>query len=79
MTGRLKRSQADSEGLSEVAETSRRRVHCQGTVGTWCRDFVKQPKQEVKPAPRGDKACKNNCTNVGVCNYDIGVCQCPAG
>ncbi|KAG1665166.1 hypothetical protein FOA52_005547 [Chlamydomonas sp. UWO 241] len=32
-----------------------------------------------KPAPRGSTPCPGNCSGVGNCNYDTGLCDCPAG
>ena len=32
-----------------------------------------------KTALRGAKQCPNNCNGVGNCNYDTGLCDCPAG
>ncbi|PNH07497.1 putative glucuronosyltransferase, partial [Tetrabaena socialis] len=32
-----------------------------------------------RPAPRGDRECPGGCNNVGRCNYDTGLCDCPAG
>ena len=34
---------------------------------------------QYKPAPRGSKQCPNDCNKVGNCNYDTGLCECPAG
>eukprot|EP00955_Chlamydomonas_euryale_P080410 363419-Chlamydomonas_euryale.AAC.21 len=29
--------------------------------------------------PRGNTSCPNDCNGVGNCNYDTGLCECPAG
>eukprot|EP00798_Chlamydomonas_sp_ICE-L_P004875 gene4876-34638_t len=34
---------------------------------------------DFKEVPRGDTPCLNNCSGVGVCQFDIGLCYCPAG
>lgn len=47
--------------------------------GDGCRKFHSQIPSPVLAAPRGNKTCPNNCSNVGVCDYDIGVCMCTAG
>ena len=52
---------------------------CLVTLGDWCRQYKRQVPPQYKPAPRGSKQCLNNCSGVGNCNYDIGVCDCPAG
>ena len=40
---------------------------------------LEQVRLPTKPPPRGNVSCAHNCNNVGNCNYDTGVCQCPAG
>ena len=52
---------------------------CLVTLGDWCRQYKRQVPLQYKLAPRGSKRCLNNCNGVGNCNYDIGVCDCPAG
>eukprot|EP00798_Chlamydomonas_sp_ICE-L_P001799 gene1799-33219_t len=65
---------------AEQADPSkkRRRV-CRTTRGDWCQRFMTQPILPFKVTPRGNKPCQNNCNGVGSCNYDIGLCDCPAG
>lgn len=58
----------------------RAQFRCRTTHGNWCMDYwLQMPLAEGKAAPRGDKPCPNNCSGVGNCNYDLGVCDCPAG
>ncbi len=52
---------------------------CAGTVGDWCHRWLTSPPVPAKPALRGNKPCLDGCNGVGSCNYDLGVCQCPAG
>lgn len=52
---------------------------CKATQGDWCEKYRTQDPLPVKPVPRGDKSCPNDCHNVGNCDYDTGTCWCPAG
>lgn len=61
----------------KIAEV--RKHPCQFIKGDWCKKFWNQQGLPYKPVPRGNKECKDNCNNVGTCNYDIGVCLCPVG
>ncbi|GFR49988.1 hypothetical protein Agub_g12134 [Astrephomene gubernaculifera] len=52
---------------------------CAPTKGVWCAQFHGQT-----PAPRYlpkyyNKPCPNNCSGVGVCHAEYGMCFCPAG
>lgn len=55
------------------------RRRCAATRGSWCGKYERQAGAPVRPAPRGNLPCPNNCNSVGNCNYDIGRCDCPAG
>ena len=52
---------------------------CRMTIGNWCGQYERQIPIQYKPAPRGSKQCPNYCNKVGNCNYDTGLCDCPAG
>ncbi|GAX80495.1 hypothetical protein CEUSTIGMA_g7933.t1 [Chlamydomonas eustigma] len=52
---------------------------CSHTIGNWCGLHEQQPLSAYEPAPRGSKQCPGNCSSVGNCNYDTGLCDCPAG
>lgn len=62
---------------AEVRRWQRRR--CAATRGGWCGRYERQLGVAVRPPPRGDLPCPNDCSGVGNCNYDIGRCDCPAG
>lgn len=54
---------------------------CAATIGDWCNKHftnitVALWKPRVAPHVR---PCTQNCNNVGTCNYDLGICSCPAG
>ena len=49
------------------------------TRGDWCGQYERQEPIPTKPPPRGDKQCPKDCNGVGNCNYDTGLCDCPAG
>ena len=38
-----------------------------------------QPTVARLPPKRGNKDCPKDCSGVGVCNYDSGLCYCPVG
>ena len=60
-----------------VLSSSRR---CRGTRGGWCGPYTLQaPGGPFRAPPRGDKDCPEGCNGVGNCNYDTGLCECPAG
>jgi hypothetical protein len=71
----------DSQGASSVDALAERAIQkrCRGTAGTWCGKYDRQEPSDLKPPPRGDRPCKNDCNGVGNCNYDTGLCDCPAG
>ncbi len=52
---------------------------CGLTHGAWCRKFHRQLAVPFKPVPRGSKSCPQDCSGVGNCNHDTGLCECPAG
>ncbi len=52
---------------------------CRLTRGDWCGRFQRQQRIAYKAAPRGATRCPGNCSGVGNCNYDTGLCDCPAG
>eukprot|EP00198_Chlamydomonas_reinhardtii_P007427 XP_001696764.1 exostosin-like glycosyltransferase [Chlamydomonas reinhardtii] len=66
----------------EGASKCKRKV-CAMARGSWCKKYYEQDPIPWKPAPRGDKECPKSkygiCNGVGTCQYDIGVCLCPAG
>ncbi|KAG2455017.1 hypothetical protein HYH02_000842 [Chlamydomonas schloesseri] len=64
-------------GVQAGIDPSKQR--CAFTKGTWCTNYAKQEPVPWKPAPRGSKECPGGCNNVGRCNYDTGLCDCPAG
>ena len=49
------------------------------TRGGWCGQYERQVPIPSRPPPRGSKTCPKNCKGVGNSNYDIGVCEFPAG
>lgn len=62
-----------------VLRAEGRRATCRHTRGRWCLQYPKNPDEVAKPPPRGSRECANNCSRVGNCNYDTGMCDCPAG
>ena len=77
--------EASSGGVDQLRKRQRQRdgaprsKACLVTLGDWCRQYKRQVPLQYKTTPRGSKQCLNNCSGVGNCNYDIGVCDCPAG
>ena len=55
------------------------RRRCLGARGSWCGKYERQERLPSKPVPRGSKECPNKCSGWGNCNYDTGICECPAG
>ncbi|EFJ52271.1 acetylglucosaminyltransferase [Volvox carteri f. nagariensis] len=55
------------------------RQRCALARGTWCGQYLQQQPLVPRPAPRGGKECPNACSGWGNCNYDTGICECPAG
>ncbi|GIL78717.1 hypothetical protein Vretimale_380 [Volvox reticuliferus] len=55
------------------------RWRCAVARGTWCGQYRRQLSMIPRPAPRGSKECPNQCSGWGNCNYDSGICECPAG
>lgn len=53
---------------------------CRGTAGTWCRRWHQQrvPPAPLVPFQTPSKPCPQNCSGVGNCAADTGVCYCPA-
>jgi hypothetical protein len=70
---RLSEAHANSSSRMAIAR------RCRLTRGGWCGLYERQTPFSFKAAPRGSKQCPNNCTNVGNCNHDTGLCDCPAG
>eukprot|EP00798_Chlamydomonas_sp_ICE-L_P001797 gene1797-33217_t len=56
-----------------------KRKHCRTTKGDWCGLYDRQAPIAFKSYPKGTKVCQKDCNNVGNCNYDTGLCDCPAG
>ncbi len=52
---------------------------CSSTKGRWCARWHMQEPQPFKAPPRGSKPCPKDCSGVGNCNADWGICECPAG
>ncbi|KAG2432501.1 hypothetical protein HXX76_008846 [Chlamydomonas incerta] len=52
---------------------------CALTRGTWCLQYHLQAPVPRFPPPYFDKPCPNDCNGVGNCNYEHGMCYCPAG
>jgi hypothetical protein len=53
---------------------------CRGTTGTWCRKWHQHgvPPAPLVPFQLPSKPCPSNCSGVGNCAADTGVCYCPA-
>jgi len=62
-------------GVADVSASA----HCQLEQGGWCTGYWTQAEVPSRPPPRGSKVCPNRCGGVGNCDYDTGVCSCPAG
>ena len=53
---------------------------CKHTLGKWCRQALSvNCTTAASPSLPGEKGCTAACNNVGNCNADTGVCDCPAG
>lgn len=52
---------------------------CIGTVGSWCGSYYSQATVPHRPPPVHGSRCPSDCSGVGVCHADRGVCDCPAG
>jgi hypothetical protein len=58
------------------------RTLCLRTRGSWCWRYHKQPEvggRKQAYVASEEKQCQNDCSGVGNCNYQLGVCDCPAG
>ncbi|GIL48810.1 hypothetical protein Vafri_5227 [Volvox africanus] len=53
--------------------------HCALTIGSWCGPYYRQTPTQRPPPKRGNTSCPNNCSGLGQCQYDFGICYCPAG
>ncbi|MEW5312044.1 MAG: hypothetical protein WDW38_003706 [Sanguina aurantia] len=82
------RNQLDTRVCPQVLEPSggylldlkeAKAKHCELTAGSWCGPFFAQTPVPRKPPPLGDKNCPSDCNGVGNCDYDTGICYCPAG
>jgi len=72
----------DSPSSIKICQEKRRRCFLERFP--WCQAYFSQTRIPWKEVPRGDKACPKDdqgreCSGVGVCDYDWGMCQCPAG
>lgn len=72
--------------LPTVCDASRRSCRprwCALTLGSWCKQFMRQQPVPWHPPQHGSKDCPGTqygtCNGVGTCNYDFGTCDCPAG
>ena len=78
-------SGGSSSGGGGSASVGRRRARphdgrCVGTVGGWCGSFYAQRALvPYRQPPVLGKRCPRDCSGVGVCHGDRGVCDCPAG
>ncbi|PNH09740.1 hypothetical protein TSOC_003587, partial [Tetrabaena socialis] len=70
-------SNATDVDPGETSRDGRRR--CVVTRGTWCGRYLRQEEVPTRPVPRGSKECPGACSGWGNCNYDTGMCECPAG
>ena len=54
---------------------------CNVTEGAWCEEWVlaRLPDGELNEGPFNGLHCPGQCSGVGVCQADIGYCDCPAG
>lgn len=67
------------ERVHSLTESTPAQSRCYATHGDWCRKFHEQQGVAWKPLPIANKQCNASCNGVGVCNYDTGLCLCPAG
>jgi hypothetical protein len=71
---------AGAQSRPAAGSGQKRQALCAGTLGDWCRPYLKQGAGEAYRHPKpGGRQCANGCSGVGTCNYDIGICDCPAG
>ncbi|MEW5305094.1 MAG: hypothetical protein WDW36_007657 [Sanguina aurantia] len=73
---------ASSEDGEDAASRKAKQIakRCRLTRGgEWCARYKRQAEIPTKPVPRGDMECPSNCNGNGNCNYDSGICECPAG
>lgn len=42
------------------------RQQCEGTLGTWCMDYLTQAEAPAVTAPRGNKTCSLDCVKASV-------------
>ncbi|GBF96649.1 exostosin-like glycosyltransferase [Raphidocelis subcapitata] len=52
---------------------------CIGATGSWCGSYYSQAAVPHRPPPVHGARCPGDCSGVGVCHGDRGVCDCPAG
>lgn len=71
----LQQQQSPQEALAAHPSAAR----CLGTKGDWCLAFYSQPSVPWDQLQLHGKTCPNNCSSVGVCHADTGLCDCPAG
>ncbi|EFJ48528.1 acetylglucosaminyltransferase, partial [Volvox carteri f. nagariensis] len=76
------KSVCDSGAGGGGGKPCKRKV-CALARGEWCKEYYNQGPIPWRPPPRGDKDCPATkygaCNGVGSCQYDLGVCLCPAG
>ncbi|GIL69673.1 hypothetical protein Vretifemale_506 [Volvox reticuliferus] len=63
--------------LNPMPETAEER--CFLTRGSWCTQYLTQAAEPRLLPTYFDKPCPRNCSGVGVCNHEYGLCFCPAG
>ncbi|KAG1665161.1 hypothetical protein FOA52_005542 [Chlamydomonas sp. UWO 241] len=75
----LQQQRDEKQQLSSRDQHKQVRRRCGSTRGAWCMRYHAQEPIGYKPAPRGYTPCPGNCSGVGNCNYDTGLCDYPAG
>ncbi|GLC75556.1 hypothetical protein PLESTF_001656500 [Pleodorina starrii] len=70
-------AQVNRSSLNPLPELPEQR--CFLTRGSWCHQFFNQDPAPRYPPKYHDKPCPANCSGVGVCNHEHGLCYCPAG